>query len=166
MLDLADIGPIASALAVLVAVTFGSLTLYQWRRTRFLASAAELVHIIQMPEFTRSIGLIMELPEAAEPNRIRLSPELVTAVYSVSHMFESLGVLVYHRLLPLSLVDDLIGGYVRSSWRRVRPYVESRRGELGISLCEWYQWLAERIEAYPAPGKAAGAHVTHRDWKP
>ena len=53
MLDLSAIGPIASALAVLVAVIFGSLTLIQWRRARSLASAAELVRVIQTAEFTR-----------------------------------------------------------------------------------------------------------------
>ena len=31
---------------------------------------------------------------------------------------------------------------------------------------EWYQWLAERIDEYPAPGKTVGAPVAFKDWRP
>jgi hypothetical protein len=31
---------------------------------------------------------------------------------------------------------------------------------------EWFQWLAERMEQYPAPGKAQGAAAAFRDWVP
>jgi hypothetical protein len=75
-------------------------------------------------------------------------------------------VLVYHRLLPLHLVDHLCGGYVRASWKRMRPVVVARRSALGATFGEWYQWLAERIEQYPAPGKDIGAPIAFKNWKP
>lgn len=84
----------------------------------------------------------------------------------MSHVFESLGVLVYHRLLPLHLVDHLCGGYVRASWKRIKPLVLAQRKGLGATFGEWYQWLAERIEEYPAPGKDIGAPVAFKGWKP
>jgi hypothetical protein len=31
---------------------------------------------------------------------------------------------------------------------------------------EWFQWLAEQLEAHPAPGKAEGAHLVFKDWRP
>ena len=166
MLTPATIAAIASALPVLVAMVFGTLTLMQWRRTRYLAAAAELVHTIQTPEFTRAIALVMELPERASVTTVHADSATVTAIQAVSHVFESLGVLVFHRLLPLHLVDHLLGGYVRASWRRIGPYVEGRRSVLGAMFGEWFQWLAERLEENPAPGKAIGAWAAHRDWKP
>jgi hypothetical protein len=33
------------------------------------------------------------------------------------------------------------------------------------ALAEWFQWLAERLEEDPAPGKAQGAWVAHEAWK-
>jgi hypothetical protein len=156
----------ASSLAVLVAAVFGTLTLRQWQRTRYLSAAAELVHTIQTPEFTRAIGLVMKLPEGADVSTLKADPETVVAVHAVAHVYESLGVLVFHRLLPLHLVDHLLGGYLRGSWKRLKPYVEARRSEVGVMFGEWFQWLAERMEQDPVPGKNVGAPVAHRDWRP
>lgn len=156
----------ASALTVLVGVVFGTLTLRQWHRTRYLTAAAELVHAIQTPEFTRAIGRVMTLPEGADAAAVQADAEMTTAVHAVSHVFESLGVLVFHRLLPLHLVDHLLGGYVRASWRRVKPYAQARRSEVGAMFGEWFQWLVERMEESPAPGKDIGAPIAHKGWTP
>lgn len=160
------IAPLASALAVLVAVVFGTLTIHQWQRSRYLAAAAELVRTIQTAEFTRAVARIVELPESSEASALLADKEVMAAFYALSHVFESLGVLVYHRQLPLHLVDHLCGGYVRASWKRVKPIVLAQRATLGAMFGEWYQWLAERIEQYPAPGKDVGAPVAFKNWKP
>jgi hypothetical protein len=73
---------------------------------------------------------------------------------------------VFHDVLDLHLVDHLIGGYVRASWTRLKPYIEARRVDVGANFAEWFQWLAERMEAFPAPSKQQGAHRTFRSWKP
>jgi hypothetical protein len=164
MLTAAELGAVASAVAVLVAIVFGTLTIRQWQRARELSAAAQLVQTLLTNEFTRSIGLVIELPEAAPAEAVSGRPELTHAVMVVAHGFESLGVLVFHRLLGLHLVDHLVGGYVRTSWRRLKPYVEARRALIG-SYAEWYQWLAERMEEDPAPGKSTGAHLAHRHWR-
>jgi hypothetical protein len=160
------VAALASALTVLVGVIMGVLTLRQWHRTRYLTAAGQLVHAMQTADFTRAIGRVMQLPTGANPELVRADDETVTAVHAVAHVFESLGVMVYHRLLPLHLVDHLLGGYVRASWARVKPYAEVRRGEVGAMFSEWFQWLAERLEQYPAPGKHQGAHLAHRKWRP
>ena len=161
-----DVVAIAPLLAVGVALLFGTLTIRQWQRTRYLTAAAELVRTMQTAEFTRAIALIVDLPEGGDGKVLSKDREVMAAFYAVSHVFESLGVLVYHRLLPLHLVDHLCGGYVRASWKRMQPVVAERRAALGATFGEWYQWLAERIEQYPAPGKEVGAPVAFKDWKP
>ena len=158
--------PYASLLAVVVAVVFGTLTLRQWQRTRYLAAAAELVHTIQNEQFNAAIARVVELKPAESPAVVRSDKELLSATYVVGHVFESLGVLVFHDVIDLHLVDHLVGGYVRASWARLKPYIESRRADLGATFGEWFQWLAERMETYPAPGKQEGAHRVHRSWKP
>jgi hypothetical protein len=156
----------APIFAVLVAVVFGTLTLIQWQRTRFLSAAAELVHTMQATEFTRAIARLMELPVDAPAERVLEDKETAAALYLVSHMFESLGVLVYHRLIPLHLVDHLIGGYVRASWKRVHVAITARRVTFGAMFGEWYEWLYDRLEQYPAPGKKDGAANAFKVWKP
>lgn len=165
-MQLATVANIASAFAVLVAVLFGSLQIRQMGKTRALFTSTELVHAMLTTEFTRSVKIVMQLPDHADPMLVSENPDVGAAVLSLSHVFESLGVLVFHRIVPLHLVDDLMGGYVRQSWRKVRPHVEVRRKEMGISYGEWMQWLAERLDEYPSPGKSDGAHVAHRKWRP
>jgi hypothetical protein len=158
--------PYASILAVLVAIVMGTLTLRQWHRARHLAATAELVHTIQNAEFNRAIARIVELDPETPAERVGSDREAAAAMLAVGHMFESLGVLVFHRALTLELVDHLVGGYIRASWLRLRPYVEHRRAELGATFGEWFQWLAERLEERPARGKREGAHVAFRSWRP
>ena len=161
-----DVVAIAPLLAVIVAFVFGTLTIRQWQRTRQLTAAAELVHTMQTPEFSEAIRRIMDLPVGGDANALLADRDVMGAFYTIIHVFESLGVLVYHRLLPLHLVDHLCGGYVRSSWKRLRPVIETLREAHGVTIGEWFQWLAERIEQYPAPGKDVGAAVAFKDWKP
>ncbi len=165
-MQIATIANIASAVAVLVAVFFGSLQIRQMAKTRALFTSTELVHAMLTTEFTQSVRLVMTLPDHADPAMIANNPEMSAAVLSLSHVFESLGVLVFHRIVPLHLVDDLMGGYVRQSWRKVRPHVEVKRRDMGVSYGEWMQWLAERLDEHPSPGKSHGAHLAHRRWKP
>jgi hypothetical protein len=154
----------ASSLAVIVAVVSNILTIRQWRRTRYLSAAAELVHTIQTIQFTQGIAKVMNLRSDADPAAI--DPETSQAIQHVAHVFESLGVLVFHRLLPLHLVDHLLGGYVRASWKRTRRYVENRRTVFDVMYGEWFQWLAERLDEHPAPGKSENAAIVHKKWKP
>ena len=165
-MHIASLANFASAIAVVVAVIFGTLQIRQMRKTRALFTLAELVHAMQTPEFTQSVRRVMTLPDAADPERIAADVEMAESVLALSHVYESIGVLVYHRVIHLHLVDDLLGGYIRQSWKKIRPYVEFRRAEMGISYGEWMQWLAERLDEYPSPGKHGGAHRTHRKWKP
>ncbi len=162
---LAPLLPYATLLAVFVAVFFGIITARHGRRFRYLTAATELVRTTQPPEFTQSVQRILELPIDAPADSVASRPELVYAAYVVGHAFESLGVMVFYRLLPLHLVDHLVGGYVRASWLRLRPYVELRRARLGPMFGEWFQWLAERLAESPAPGKRLGAPQAHRTWR-
>lgn len=163
---LSTIASYATLMTVLVGVVFGIVTMHQARRTRYLTAAVELVEAVQSTEFTHSLQRVVELPEGAPPEMVLADRELVAAAYVVCHVFEGLGVLVFYRLLPLHLVDHLIGGYVRATWRRLEPHILERRASLRVMDGEWFQWLAERMLEEPAPGKVSGAPIAHRRWRP
>lgn len=161
-----ELATLVSSAAVLVAVTIGAMQIRQMVKTRALFTASELVRTVQTVEFARSVRVVLALPIDADPESIESDPERLTAVLAVTHFYESIGVLVFHRVLPLHLVDHLLGGYVRQCWPRVARHTEARRTALGVYYGEWAQWLAERLVEHPAPGKAIGAHLAHRRWRP
>jgi hypothetical protein len=94
-------------------------------------------------------------------------PVFRRAAAKVGFAGDALGVMVFYRIVPLHMLDDLMGRFVRLSWTKVKPYAEAQRRRFGHNnYFEWFQWLAERLQQHPVAGKSEGAHVFHRHWKP
>jgi len=52
-------------------------------------------------------------------------------------------------MVPLNVVDELLGGTVRVAWRKLRGYVEYERDRAGSQTnWEWFQWLAEQLDRH------------------
>ena len=74
-----------------------------------------------------------------------------------------------HDMVPLNVVDELLGGTVRVAWRKLRGYVDYERERAGSQKnWEWFQWLAEQIDRHSKARTSLtlGAHEAHRDWRP
>ncbi len=70
---------------------------------------------------------------------------------------------------PLSMVDDMMGGIVRVTWRKLERYVAHDRARSGSQKgWEWFQWLYEQMEKHHRSKTSLriGAFEAHRDWKP
>ena len=79
------------------------------------------------------------------------------------------GYAVFARMVPLNVVDELLGGTVRVAWRKLRGYVEYERERAGSQKnWEWFQWLAEQIDRHSKARTSLtlGAHEAYRDWRP
>ena len=83
------------------------------------------------------------------PSEIEADPRLFQAVQSIACILESLGYAVFARMVPLNVVDELLGGTVRVAWRNLCGYVEYERERAGSKKnWEWFQWLAEQIDRH------------------
>ena len=81
--------------------------------------------------------------------------------------FETLGYMVYRRIIPLEIAEDLVGGMVSSSWQRVHGWAELGRETTGNpALFEWFEWLNDRLLEYRKPTKTIGAFRARGRWKP
>lgn len=164
--DLATLANVATAVAVFAALVFGILQIRQMAGQRRETTSIELINKLLTPEFIAGLDLILQLPPASSPARIRGDPALRLAVLHVDFTYETAGVLVYERMVPLHVVDRMTGGMLRAGWERVRPYIEEERRLQGReNPGEWWQWLYERVKDDPAPGKEQGAHVAFSAWR-
>jgi hypothetical protein len=76
-----------------------------------------------------------------------------------------MGLLVYERITPFALVQDLSGGIVVVMWRKLGRWLEEIRAEQSQpSWAEWFQWLAQLLEQHKL--KQEPAHTKHRSWAP
>jgi len=167
--DLSTIANIATALTVIVGVLFGLTEARRLRRDREERAALEAVHAMLTPAFADTFLVVQNLRDGAKPTEIQSDPRTLQAVRSVGIVIEGLGYAVFERIVPLRIVDNLVGGNIRVIWRKLRAYVEHERETSGSQKTfEWFQWLAEQLDNYDQ-GKTSlekGAHEVYRDWKP
>lgn len=161
---LEGIGGVATALAVIVAVIFGYAQYRQAELQRRQAATHEYLANFTKRESVDAIQRMMQLPDAAPPEILERDETLRRDIIAMAFAIESVGALVYSRTVDLHEVDRVAGGFIRDGWNKVKPFVEHQR-TTWPSLGEWWQWLVERMEQDPAPGKSVGAHVAFRDWK-
>jgi hypothetical protein len=164
---LANLAQVLGASAVLAAIIFGVAQIRQFHQQRRDALAVELMRSIQDAEFTRSLRLLVELPEGISAAEFRaLSPEYEEAAWAMGAKYETLGYLIFRGIMPVELVEDLLGGVGVHLWSRLGPWVASVREEQRQPLMlEWFQWLVQLLEARERP-KAVPAYLLHQEWQP
>jgi hypothetical protein len=105
--------------------------------------------------------------EVSSSELIANSPETEAAAMYVCSVYETVGVLVFRRILPFQVIEDLTGGAMAVCWRKLRAWIEKIRVDTSNDrVFEWFQWLVERcaeqqqIESKPLP-----AYKAHRSWR-
>lgn len=165
---LANWAQIFGMLTVAGGVVFALWQIRHGRQQRRDMAALEFIRGIQTPEFLKSEQLVWDLPGGMSGEEFcKRGPEAEHAAVVVGSQFEALGVMVYRRMIPLDVVQDIVGTTVRVSWRNLKGFVELTRRDLGSeSPYEWFQWLTERMEQREPAYKKVGAHNAFRDWRP
>lgn len=165
-MDLATAANLATTLAVIVGVVFGLIELRRASTERRDLAAVDIVRTVQTQEVRRAVSRVLELPDDADPDLIRRDPTLLEDALAVDSACEMWGSMVFEGVVDLHLLDRMVGGWVRGSWRRLRGWVQAERAATrNPNVGEWWQWLYERLEADPDPGKALGAHVAYKGQK-
>ena len=165
-MDLDTAANLATTLAVVIGVVFGLAELRRAVRDRRDQAAFDIVRTVQTQEVRRAVGRILKLPDDAEPEVIRRDPQLLEAALAVDSACEMWGSMVFEGVVDLHTLDRMVGGWIRGSWRRLGRWVEAERSDnRNPNVGEWWQWIYERLQADPDPGKAQGAHIAYRSWK-
>jgi hypothetical protein len=165
-MDINTLANLVTTIAVVIGVGFGLVEVRRAARDRRDRAAVEVVRSVQTQDIQRAVGMIMNLPDDADPELIQRDPALRDSAMLVYFACEMFGTFVFEGVVELHTLDRMVGGWVRSTWVRLRPWVRAERIEnRSVNEGEWWQWLYERLEADPDPGKSVGAHVAYRDWR-
>lgn len=153
--------------ALVVGAGVAAYQLVQLRKQRHDQAALQVLTNLQSAEFRRAYARVYALPIGAPPEQVHGGgPEMEDAATTVMMAFETLGVLVHNRVVPIDVVDQVIGGFLRESWRRLGAFVRQRRADLQAPRWgEWYQWLVERIDERRGPRREEGAYEAFREWR-
>jgi len=164
---LANLAQIVSALAVVAAIVFGLIQIRQFQMQRRDAAAAELVRSFHDAQFAQALRTIGTLPINAKAERLRSGgAAMEEAALYIGVRFETLGLLVFRGVMPLSLVDGLAGPRVVHVWSTLQDWAHLvRREEARDNFLEWFQWLAEQLDKIGRHAQPP-AFAQHRDWSP
>ncbi len=161
--DLAAILDVVVAVAVVAGVVFGLAELRHATRSRRDHAAVDIVRTVQTQEVRQAVERVLKLPDDADPAIIRGDPAMLEAALAVDSACEMWGSMVYEGVVDQHMLDRMVGGWIRGTWSRLRRWVEAERADnRNPNVGEWWQWLYERFEADPDPGKAQAAYVAYR----
>jgi hypothetical protein len=89
------------------------------------------------------------------------------AIMVVVLTFESIGVMVYRGIVPLEMVNELLGGVCIEAWLRLNQYTQDSRAQSNRdTMSEWFQWLAERLDEHHTRYGRPPAYEQYRAWRP
>ena len=165
---LANIAEIFGALLVISGVLFGLIEVRHYRQQRQETASMEIMRAFQSPGFTSALQLVMQYEQECQRcHEDSMPKELQDAAMLVSTTLEAVGLMVYQRIVPFRLVQQLMGGVIQAGWRVLRAHTEWMRDELcRPSIHEWFQWLSERLDEHPEYLDEVGAYSKYTDWKP
>jgi hypothetical protein len=167
LITIVHIARIVGSVIVISGVIFGIIQIRQYQQQRQDVAAVQLVNSFQSPDFNKSLRQVWSLPDAAEWQEFQeRGDQWEAAAFQVGMTLETMGVLVYRRIVPLSILDELMGDAILVLWRKLQPWVAHLRTEQKRdSAYEWFQWLAERL-AEKDRRTEIGAYRKYRNWKP
>ncbi len=168
-MDISTIANVATAITVLTGVVFGWFEVRHLRREREERAAFELLHAMLTSEWLRSAVLVDSAPDNVAPEALERDAKMLDAFHSIGLILEAVGYAVYARLVPLAMVDDMMGGIVRVTWRKMKDYVAHDRARSGSQKgWEWFEWLAPQLDRHSQSltSLTAGAPKVYHDWKP
>jgi hypothetical protein len=160
---------VATALTVITGVGFGLVEARRARQDREERAAFAAVQALMAPTWVKSAVIVRGIPEGMSAADIEADPRVLEAAHAVSFTLEGIGYAVFARVVPLKVVDDLVGGTARVAWRKLQRYVEFERERAGSQKSwEWFEWLVEQMDRHGASRTSltVGAPQVYRDWKP
>lgn len=162
-MDLSAVADAVVAAAVVAGVAFGIIELRHATRTRRDQAAVDIVRTVQTQEVRRAVERVLKLPDDVDPDIIRADRALLDAALAVDSACEMWGSMVFEGVVDQHMLDRMVGGWVRGTWRRLRRWIAAERiDNQNPNVAEWWQWLYERLEADPDPGKSQAAYIAYR----
>jgi hypothetical protein len=142
------IANIALAVSAIIALVFGIVQVKTATRDRQERLTLEALRNFNTREFSELMNYVtaQDIPPTHEDWQ-KLPVHEGIIITQFAQEMESLGILVAERLINIDLVDKTIGSLVSIAWGKYQVMIQdSRKKRPDPFLCEYFQWLAERID--------------------
>ena len=144
MIDIPSISALVAAVGVIVGVVFAVLQLRNLVRTRQTDLVMRVYSTFGSKEFQREWTRIWNTEYKNHKDFLK-KEKLVAPEAGL--FFEGVGVLLYRKLIDISLIDDLFSGPIKMTWEKMKPIVEDARKQLDQpQYAEWVEYLYNEMQ--------------------
>ncbi len=146
----ASYAEIIGAAAVLIAIAFAVIEFRQLKHQRLEAASLEMIRSWQGPDYVNALYAVLQLEDHISPDALGESGEdHLQKAFRVCVTYEALGIMAHRGTLPIKIVNELMGGVVSISWRKLDLWVYQMRLDTTPRFSEWFEWLARQVTDEP-----------------
>jgi len=164
---LANMAEIFSAIIVIGGIIFAVIQMRQTRQQRRELAAIELFRSFGSPAFNDAYRNVLHYPDGLTAKQLKQEyPDCEQCAMLICTTMENVGVMMYQRIVPSAVVNNLIGSSTVILWRKLEFWVNDLRTELDTPFAfEWFQWLAMKLEDLQEDSDLP-AYESQREWEP
>ncbi len=164
---LANMAEILSAMIVVGGIIFAVIQMRQTRQQRRELAAIELFRSFGSPAFADAYQNVLHYPDGLNSEQLKQKyPDCEQCAMLICTTMESVGVMMYQRIVPSAVVNNLIGTSTIILWRKLHIWVDDLRDELENPFAfEWFQWLAMTLGDLQDDADLP-AYEAHTEWVP
>jgi len=153
LVTLTEWATILSATAGIFATIFILLQLRHMEQHRNLEISLKLFEWAESDRLRKAFRWIEEEFQFEDfekyKSKKKESFEISDYPYEVTGFFEEIGFLVQKKFIALDVIDDRLGPYIVSNWKKLEPWIMALRKEKGDrTFGEHFQKLYERTIGY------------------
>jgi len=158
---------IFSAIVVVGGIIFAVIQMRQTRQQRRELAAIELLRSFSSPAFADAYRNVLHYPDGLNTKQLKDKfPDSEQCAMMICTTMESVGVMMYQRIVPSAVVNNLIGSSTIILWRKLEIWVQDLRGELDSPFAfEWFQWLAMTLGDLQDDSDLP-AYEAYTEWQP
>jgi hypothetical protein len=147
MLDIPSISAIVAVIGVLVGVALTVLQLRDFVKTRQTDLIMRLYSRFGSEGFQRTEEKVLARAQEALSMREYREKYGIAEWVAVGTFFEGVGVLLYRKLIDISLVDDLFTSPVNMAWDAMKESIVDARKEYGQpTIFEWFEYIHNEMK--------------------
>lgn len=164
---LANMAEIFSAVIVVGGIIFAVIQMRQIRQQRRELAAIELFRSFGSASFADAYRNVLHYPDGLTAAQLKQEyPDGEQCAILICTTMENIGVMMYQRIVPTAVVNNLIGSSTVILWRKLEVWVADLRKELDSPFAfEWFQWLAMTLGELQDDTDLP-AYESQTDWEP
>jgi len=142
-LDIASISALVAAIGVITGVLFAIVEIRHLSRTRQTEIILRSYYLYGSKEFQEAWAKVMtgKSDDFNDYNRSR------SAAIQVGMLFESVGILVYRKVVNIDLAYDLFSDLVKIAWGKLKEFVDVARKQTDDpEIFRWFEYIYGEVQ--------------------